>query len=697
MRQMWIARFGGLALTVLLLTMLLPACGDDESTDDGGGTGPGVTGASIEGIVLEFGREMRLPGVEVTLQPRLASAGAGKESPAILAATRTDGRGRFVLDGLDAGEYLLVIDGGTTDVYEDPSLTATFLPMGIELGENEQLRLPDPIRLASWNREEGVFYSGTGEVNLTALGLGLTFGEGNVSYPVQARDMLLGLLRIPAEATNAPLPDGIFPNRIYMLEPAGTLFDMPVDMAFDNSDAWPFGTEVEVYGLDHVANEYVPMGTVVAEEDGHLRPETPFLTRATQFFLAPPAYTVTGRFVHDTEGPFVGAQVEIVSVDGFMGWYPPVVASLSSVTDANGDFSIADVRVTRPGIRMVYSGEDGTYEFLDMVNPADPDLGTIQLAMPTMMTVTIEGVVQDLQGNPAADAQVQLVLSDDDLKASKVDIRPDALYTVRSGADGSYRIEDAVLRPDEHYELWAGNIDDVYTLGWRDFWTPLMEDTGTTLTFDLYICEYDYGCGQSQTWSLEENVLTITDAFNVCYGGTEEPYQHVYDVLALSGGTLVMEDQEGGEDLIFERVGGTGPDGISVANAPGIYRIREDAALKDSGSYYVLCLPDGSMRRYPSDASESGLYTATGSTMTVTAMWPEEEDPRELGFVRDGDRLAIYEGPTLIYSLERCPLDTETGLDGLWTGDDPSGGETIAVVLYEGEYAFMKGFFMLFR
>lgn len=695
------SRVPWLLMGILIVSMLFPACSDDESDEPGdGGTNPGTVGASIEGVVTNLDGNELLPGVEVTVQPWFADPVPAKENPAILAATRTDARGRFVLDGLSAGQYLLVVDGSTLVSPFDPSWAFALQTVGFEVATNEARRLEDPIRLLGWSLNEGELYDGLDPVEIGTPFVTLRLGVGNVVYPVQARDRILYLSLVPPDLAAATLPAGVYPSFVGTLLPQGTRFDMPVATEFESPWSLGEGTTLEVHALDPARNAFRLAGTVRYDLDtGRLLPEEPFLDRATQFYLLPPVFDLNGRIVHDTEGPLQDVLVEIVPEFNFSSVAPPCVEGLSVRTDSNGDFTITGARVAHPMLHVAWTGMDGSYELYESIPEGGGELETLQLTEPNRVTVTVEGTVTDAQGAPIAGAQVGIwpagirPLDDKFL----VDPAPPTrnLYTTLSDAEGAYRFESVILDYEVEYELSASFREGTGAYGYTWFTTPGFDGNGATLTEDLVLCDSMGPCGQPGSWSLEGNLLTLTNDYEMCFGGEESPSNIEYEVLALSDGVIVLDPVDGPDNWIYERVGETGPDGVSAENLPGLYRVRQDVALKDSGAQYLLMLPNGRMRYWFSEQSDAGTYAIDGTSLMLTELWPEAREAEAYGYVLSGDRLTIYQGSTMLYRLERCVLGDGTTIEGIWVSDDPYDWPEPTVVFHAGEYVFLQGGMMI--
>jgi len=213
---------------------------------------PGLT--SITGIVLD-NQDNPLPNVTVRVE--------GSNRQAV-----TDAQGQFKITESPVGPVHLIVDGSTTTVAgEWPTLSYNLVT--IAGAENP---LSAPVYMVKLDTENAVFVGKEDKVlTLTEVpGFKLEVKAGSVTFPDGAKEGLLSVT--PVNASKIPMapPNGMQPQFIVTIQPAGAKFDPPAPLTLPNVDGHAPGAQVEMYSYDHDLEEFVSIGLGTVNTDGSL-------------------------------------------------------------------------------------------------------------------------------------------------------------------------------------------------------------------------------------------------------------------------------------------------------------------------------------------------------------------------------------------------------------------------------------------
>ena len=210
---------------------------------------PGLT--TISGVVLD-NQDNPLPEVTVSIED------ANRQAV-------TDDQGQFLIESAPVGPVHLIVDGSTTTVEgEFPTLSYNIVTIaGVENP------LSAPVYMVKLNTD-GAVLAGPEDVELTlqaAPGFRLEIARDSVTFPDGSRQGLVSATQVNASKIPMAPPNGMQPNFIVTIQPAGTQFDPPARLTLPNVDGHPAGEEVEMYSFDHDLEEFVAIGLGTVSED----------------------------------------------------------------------------------------------------------------------------------------------------------------------------------------------------------------------------------------------------------------------------------------------------------------------------------------------------------------------------------------------------------------------------------------------
>ncbi len=213
---------------------------------------PGLT--SITGLVLD-NQDNPLPNVTIRID--------GSNRQAV-----TDSQGQFKITEAPVGPVHLIVDGSTT-TNEGEWPTLTYNLVTIAGAENP---LSAPVYMVKLDTENSV-YVGKEDKVLTLKkvpGFKLEVKANSVTFPDGAREGFLSVT--PVNASKIPMapPNGMQPQFIVTIQPAGAKFDPPAPLTLPNVDGHAPGAQVEMYSFDHDLEEFVAIGLGTVSTDGSL-------------------------------------------------------------------------------------------------------------------------------------------------------------------------------------------------------------------------------------------------------------------------------------------------------------------------------------------------------------------------------------------------------------------------------------------
>lgn len=213
---------------------------------------PGKT--SITGVVLD-NQDRPLPGVTIRVD------GTTREA-------KSNEQGQFKILEVPVGPVHLIADGSTTTV---PGEWPT-LPYNIVTVPGADNPLSAPIYMVKLDTQNAV-YVGREDKVLTlpeVPGFKLEVKAGSVTFPNGNKEGYLSVT--PVNASKIPMspPNGMQPQFIVTIQPAGARFDPPAPLTLPNVDGHMPGAQVEMYSFDHDLEEFVSIGLGTVSADGAL-------------------------------------------------------------------------------------------------------------------------------------------------------------------------------------------------------------------------------------------------------------------------------------------------------------------------------------------------------------------------------------------------------------------------------------------
>ncbi|MCF6212373.1 MAG: carboxypeptidase-like regulatory domain-containing protein, partial [Gammaproteobacteria bacterium] len=213
---------------------------------------PGQT--RITGVVLD-NQDTPVPGVTVRVE--------GTTREAI-----TDEQGQFEISEVPVGPVHLLADGSTATVGgEWPTLSYNIVT--IAGAENP---LSAPIYMVKLDTENAVTV-GDEDVVYTLPdmpGFKLTVKAGSVTFPDGSKSGQISVTAVNANKIPMPPPNGMQPQFIVTIQPAGAKFDPPAPLSIPNVDGHLPGAQVEMYSYDHDLEEFVAIGLGTVSKDGSI-------------------------------------------------------------------------------------------------------------------------------------------------------------------------------------------------------------------------------------------------------------------------------------------------------------------------------------------------------------------------------------------------------------------------------------------
>lgn len=78
----------------------------------------------------------------------------------------------------------------------------------------------------------------------------------------------LSITEVPPDLTPAVLPDGVFPDLVFTIQPANMVFTEPAPITLPNRTGWEPGTLMDLWSINPVTGEFDVVGTAMVSEDG---------------------------------------------------------------------------------------------------------------------------------------------------------------------------------------------------------------------------------------------------------------------------------------------------------------------------------------------------------------------------------------------------------------------------------------------
>lgn len=211
---------------------------------------PGQT--SISGVVLD-NQDNPVPGVTLRVDGTTRQAVA-------------DTAGQFTITDVPVGPVHLLADGSTATVPgEWPTLSYNLVTVA---GVDNPLH--SPIYLVKLDTDNAKLVGATdADFTLPEIpGFKLTVKAGSVTFPDGSNEGLLSVTPVNANKVPMPPPNGMQPQFIVTIQPAGAMFDPPAPLTLPNVDGHAPGAQVEMYSYDHDLEEFVTIGLGTVSADG---------------------------------------------------------------------------------------------------------------------------------------------------------------------------------------------------------------------------------------------------------------------------------------------------------------------------------------------------------------------------------------------------------------------------------------------
>ena len=181
--------------------------------------------------------------------------------------TQTDKEGQFSLTGVPVGPLRLIAEGQTT------TRPGTWPTLAFDLvtvaGANNTM--PMPIYLLPLDLTSAVTVSATEDTTLTLAaipGFKLFIKAGSVTFPDGNKTGQISVTVVNGSKVPMAPPNGMQPQFIVTIQPAGAKFNPPARLTLPNVDGHRPGAEVEMYSFDHDLEEFVTIGLGTVSKDG---------------------------------------------------------------------------------------------------------------------------------------------------------------------------------------------------------------------------------------------------------------------------------------------------------------------------------------------------------------------------------------------------------------------------------------------
>ncbi|MEM9378922.1 MAG: Ig-like domain-containing protein [Planctomycetota bacterium] len=407
----------------LALSVLFAAC----SSSDDGGAGPAQT-ASLVGTVVNAPNPVS--GVRIVLS-----------GPGGTFEVTTTANGTYDLSGIPTGSYTVDVYGD--EVYDaagnpipdkiDLRLAGVRVEAGVASINGRPIFLPEraagtdvPLTTGT----TGTIAAGT-LIETQGAGIALSFDVATQATFRSARDTALSITPIPVDQVPVPLPAGLTAASVFSIEPAGATFDVRPGLSMPNDANLPTGIEgVSLLRLSLETGAWTAFGAGAVAADGTRivaaanggPPQTGLIAVAVQPFCST---TVTGRVEDAMNAALEGVQVS-------------TVGGRTATTDANGEFSIADVLVpsasfpvVATAVPPVNSGHSPAESGMEMAQcGGTTSVGTITLPAlavdttpPTIVSTTPADGAADVADNASLSAVFSEPLSPGSIDATTVRVR----------------------------------------------------------------------------------------------------------------------------------------------------------------------------------------------------------------------------------------------------------------------------------
>lgn len=207
---------------------------------------------TISGVVLD-NQDNPLPGVTIRVDGTTRQAIA-------------DAAGQFIITQAPVGPVHLVADGSTATVEgEYPALSYNIVTVS---GADNPLSAP--IYMVKLDTENGLWLDEKtgGQLTIAEVpGFKLDVAAGSVTFPDGSKEGQLSVTVVNSSKIPMAPPNGMQPQFIVTIQPAGAMFDPPAQLTLPNVDGHTPGAQVEMFSFDHDLEEFVAIGLGTVSED----------------------------------------------------------------------------------------------------------------------------------------------------------------------------------------------------------------------------------------------------------------------------------------------------------------------------------------------------------------------------------------------------------------------------------------------
>jgi len=151
------------------------------------------------------------------------------------------------------------------------------LPFNLVAVAGAENPLPEPVHLVKLDTDNAVWVGEQDAViTLKAVpGFKLEVKAGSVTFPDGKKAGKLSVTPVNADKVPMPPPNGMQPQFIVTIQPAGARFDPPARITLPNVDGRKPGAQVEMYSFDHDLEEFVAVGLGTVSADGRVIESNP--------------------------------------------------------------------------------------------------------------------------------------------------------------------------------------------------------------------------------------------------------------------------------------------------------------------------------------------------------------------------------------------------------------------------------------
>lgn len=660
-----------LAALFLLATALISGCSESS-------TAPEITTGTISGTVIEPVSGLPVVGATVSIAPVAAKKAT---------TTTTDANGDYTLDAVEAGSWTLTVDAsGIVVDAGNPDLVYAGFTTTVDVSAQETTETDAYTPVIDDSESEDVTPDTPTILEPPSIpGLRIEIAANSVTFPDGTSDGSLNVVELGFDQGPAPLAAGVAPTIMIKIVPEGTTFDPPATIDFPNRAEMPGGHGYELFSA--TGDGWTSDGGASVDGASIFTETGVGIATAGTHYVASDPVTVGGTIYDGTETPLPGADVQLVAHIRPFGSSVDLVdlAGMSASSDANGDWSIPNVRADVVSFTAEYATDQAVGQIHETApqqtsGGTDVDFGGWILELTDETFFTVSGVVSWETGIAAAGVEVGWYDPNAPFKKGGQWITDEL---------GHYSI-DISYTPGAEIRVFAYDFET--DSGFEAPVTvPALRDAGSEITRNMSICsvQIDDPCGEWGNWELDGTTLILE--FNEMDCGQVVTDLIVVEISSLVNGVMSVSFEEDGQIVneTISRVSESGPSGISEANLPGIY-------ANSSNSFVVGLYADGTANALDAEDGSTvqwGSYTNTATSLTATFNYTNEIDGPARGDVgvmdwaRSGSDLSFDDGESVDVFSECANGPDDGALQNLWV----SGDGDFSLLLYNGEFAGIGG------